>query len=196
MAKEQIKPIEPILAEQTGSEQPKSLLASRFVVILALVVLALAQMLLMYMLLPDPKKLANELSKEFPVLPETLQAAGLSPTPTVHVETRNWIEKKLGEQFKFQDKNRTDPTLYNQLVITITIRIHKKDESRFDRVVATRTEKLRDIVYSVLREAREEELASSDLLAIKQKIMMRINQELEEPFVKEVLCTDMSFSTS
>ncbi|MDR1483289.1 MAG: hypothetical protein LBT09_00545 [Planctomycetaceae bacterium] len=196
MAKEQ-KAVEVVTSDQAVSDQPNSLLGSRFVVIMALVVLALAQMILMYMLLPNPKQVAEAISKQIPVLPDSLEVAGLSPTPIVTVDTRNWIEKKLGDQpFKFQNKNKNDPTVLDQFIGTITFRINKKDESKFDRIVATRTEKLRDIIYTVLREANEEELTAPKMLSVKQKIMMQVNLELGEPLVKEVLCTDTSFGTS
>jgi flagellar basal body-associated protein FliL len=195
MAKEQ-KTVEPLSNNSAAVEQPKSIFASRLVVILILVVLALAQTIIMYMLLPDPKMLAESISKQIPSLPEDLLTSGLSPAPTVHIDTRNWIEKKLGEPFKFQGKNKNDPTVYDQVVLTITVRINRKDESRYDRVAAARPEKLRDIVYTVLREANEDEFNTDRMISLKQKIMMQLNQELGEPFVKEVLFTDMSFSTS
>ncbi|MDR2171531.1 MAG: hypothetical protein LBP59_15420 [Planctomycetaceae bacterium] len=195
MAKEQ-KPVEPAPANQENTEQPKSIFASRMIVILSLVVLALAQMIIMYMMLPNPETIARNITEQIPQLPETLQTAGLTATPETTIDTRNWIEKKLGEPFKFQNKNKTDPTLYDQFIVTITVRINRKDESQFDRVMATRTEKLRDIVYTVLREAKEDEITSPSMLPIKQKIMLHINQELGQPFVKEVLCTDTSFVTS
>ncbi|MDR1053240.1 MAG: flagellar basal body-associated FliL family protein [Planctomycetaceae bacterium] len=195
MAKEQ-KPAEPVAANLTETEQPKSILGSRLIVILALFVLALAQMIVFYMLLPNPQTIAQGITDTLPILPDDVQTAGFSPTPTVRIETRDWIEKKLGDPFKYMNKNKTDPTLSDNFIGTITVRIDKKDEQKFDRVMATRTEKLRDIVYTVLREAKEEEFVSPNLLQIKQKIMMKINEELGQPFVKEVLCTDMSFQTS
>jgi flagellar basal body-associated protein FliL len=193
MAKEQ-KPVEALPVESAVSEQQQSLFGSRFIVIMALVVLALAQMILMYMLLPNPQSIAESINDQIPKLPVTLETAGLSAAPMATVDTRNWIEKKLGEQFKFQNKNKSDPTAYDQVVVTITVRINRKDESKFDRIIITRTEKLRDIVYTVLREANEDEITAPNMLSIKQKILTQLNQELGEPFVKEVLCTDMSFS--
>ncbi|MDR2345753.1 MAG: flagellar basal body-associated FliL family protein [Planctomycetaceae bacterium] len=195
MAKEQ-KVVEPVAANQVESEQQNSLLGSRLIVILALVVLALAQMIIMYMMLPNTETIANSIAKTIPQIPETLEVAGIVPQPATSVDTRNWVEKKLGEQFKYQNKNKTDPTVYDQLTVTITVRIDRKDESKFDRVMVTRTEKLRDIVYTVLRGAKEDELTAPDLLSIKQKIMTHLNQELGQPFIKEVLLTDMSYSTS
>jgi flagellar basal body-associated protein FliL len=194
MAKEQ-KPVEPSPMESIATEQQQSLFGMRFIVIMALVVLALAQMILMYMLLPNPKTIADSIRNEFPDLPATLETEGLSAAPVATIDTRNWVEKKLGEQFKFQNKNKNDPTVYDSFIVTITVRINRKDESKFDRIIITRTEKLRDIVYTVLREASDDELTSPSMLSIKQKIMVQLNQELGEPFVKEVLCTDMSFST-
>ncbi|MDR1290348.1 MAG: flagellar basal body-associated FliL family protein [Planctomycetaceae bacterium] len=192
MAKEQ-KPAEAAPANPVEAEQQKSILGSRLIVILALFVVALAQMIVFYMLLPNPKIIAQDITNTLPKLPEQVETAGFSPSPTVRIETLNWVEKKLGEPFKFQNKNKTDPTTFDSFIVTITVRINKKDESKFDRVMSTRTEKLRDIVYTVLREAKEEELTSPSLLPIKQKIMTKINEELGQPFVKEVLCTDMSF---
>ncbi|MDR1479578.1 MAG: flagellar basal body-associated FliL family protein [Planctomycetaceae bacterium] len=195
MAKEQ-KPAEPAPNNLMDAEQPKSIFSSRLIIILALVVLALAQTIVLYMLLPDPQTIAKNISDQFPELPASVQTGGFSPTPTTGINTHNWIEKKLGEPFKFQDKNKTDPTLYDQFIGTITVRIEKKDEVKFDQIMATRPEKLRDIIYTVLRESKEEELTSPSMLPIKQKIMLQLNEELGGPFVKEVLCTDMSFSTS
>jgi flagellar basal body-associated protein FliL len=193
MAKEQ-KPVESLSVDAAAAEQQQSLLGSRAIVIMVLIVLALAQVILMYMLLPNPQSIAKSISDQIPKLPDTLETAGLSAAPTTTVDTRNWIEKKLGEQFKFQNKNKSDPTAYDQVVVTITVRIDRKDEAKFDRIIITRPEKLRDIIYTVLREANEDEITAPNMLSIKQKILIQLNQELSEPFVKEVLCTDMSFS--
>ncbi|MDR2762846.1 MAG: flagellar basal body-associated FliL family protein [Planctomycetaceae bacterium] len=195
MAKEQ-KTVEPIAVNPAETEPPKSIFGSRLIVILSLIVLALAQMIIMYMMLPNTKQIAEDITNTIPKVPETLEIEHLSPQPVAMVDTRNWVEKKLGEPFKFQNKNKTDPTVYDQFNVTITVRVNRKDESKFDRIVATRTEKLRDIVYTVLREATVDEITMPSMLIIKQRIMLHINQELGQPFVKEVLCTDMSFSTS
>ncbi|MDR1925563.1 MAG: flagellar basal body-associated FliL family protein [Planctomycetaceae bacterium] len=194
MAKEQ-KAVE--LPPDNAAElaQQKSATSMRLIIVLALVALVLGQTIILYMMLPDPQELSKDIRKEIPELPETLNV-NLPDKPITDIDTHNWVEKSLGDQFKLQVRNRTNPALYDSTNIKITVRVDGKDSSKFDKIFATRSEKIRDLTYTVLREATPEEMDAPTMLSIKQKIMKRINEELRYPYVKEVLCTEISTSTS
>ncbi|MDR1925373.1 MAG: CD225/dispanin family protein [Planctomycetaceae bacterium] len=171
--------------------------------IVFVIVLLIGRTIIWYKMMPNEHdRIFNGIRREnmlvppIPIPSKPMFYNSLPPEPITTIDTHNWLEKGLGEIFQLRINNHKNPALFDSINIKITVRVHNKDNKKFDNVFATKSEKIRAIIYDVLREAAPKEIDSPTMSSIRQKIMEQINEELQLPIIKDVLCTEISTSTS
>lgn len=166
----------------------------RIYILLGFVSLILLQATLLFFLLPSPAQVAQQVDSYARSDDQWSEMVRGTVPVDPNVKPIDLKEKSLGEKFTVQDISPRNPSEMEIFSVKVTLKIDKKDEKEFDKLYLERTETLRDIVYAVLRSSTMEERGSETLSAIKNRIRLRINEELGANYVKDVRCTEPSVS--
>ena len=166
-----------------------------FLVLVTVTAVVLAEVLVGYMLLPSPQKVNAEVEKA--IEKTTQKAGGDVPYKTANVKNaiqgEKQIEMPLGDPFNITEGNLTNMPF--RLSISFTVLINKSDEEEFKKRYEESKSRIRNGVITILRDLKQTEITDPNLGLIRNKIMVKINEILGAPLVKDVLYTDIAVQT-
>lgn len=198
MAKEaksddQLDQLDENLENQAAAPKKKS---SRLLILLALISLVLFQVMALYFILPSPGKIAEELQKGGGTIePPEAYRIPKDAIPQPDVNPADLVERPIGDPFRIQEPNPDSPGATDVFTVTVVLKIDKKEAQKFDAILAERPATIRGIVNAVLRGSTLQERKSETLGTIRNKIQIKVNEELGANYVKDVVCTDPSVLT-
>lgn len=181
MAKETKPEIEAEEIQEEEPQQPKR--SPRMFILLGFVALVLFQVIGLAFLLPP-------LLKPQMIEPDPPPDYTTDTTLKTEPVKAELIEKSLGDKFMVRDIGDNNTT--NVFSVKVTLRIEKSDEKKFDKIMENRTETVRGVVYAVLRASTLPERKSETLQSIRNTIRVKVNDELQVNYVKDVVCTEPS----
>jgi flagellar basal body-associated protein FliL len=193
MAKELKSKPEPepvVVPEETPPQPPRSY---RIHILLGLVIIALAQTMFLFFMLPSQKQIAAELLKvKDDVLGDDRYKIPTDVVPMTDLQKEPLAEKPLGDKFKVQSIRQGPEQVTDVFTVTIVVQILKKDETAYDKIYAERQNTIRDAVTTVLRASSLEDRNQTSLITIKRNVKKAVNEVLGITYVQGVLCTDSS----
>jgi hypothetical protein len=173
---------------ETPPPPPKSY---RMHIMLGLVVLALAETILIYMLIPSTERIKKDIldMQQVATNVDDRYKVTTDIKPDADLKTEPLVEKSLGDKFKVQS-TRTDEQITDVFTVSIQVQILKKDETKYDKIYAERQYAVRDAVTVVLRASSVADRNQVSLTTIKREVMKAVNEVLGKTYVKGVLCID------
>ena len=186
---------EPLKQEEPVLVSPPNKSGKTVVLLILITVTAvvLAEVLVGFMLLPSPKKVQADVEK---AVEKTTQKAGEVPYKTAVVnaiQSEKQVEMTLGEPF-----NITEGDVANipfRLSVSFSVLVNKSDEDEFKKRYEANKSRIRNAVLVILRSSKQAEITDPTLGLIRNKIMVKTNEILGAPLVKEVLYTDIAIQT-
>ncbi|MDR1385053.1 MAG: flagellar basal body-associated FliL family protein [Planctomycetaceae bacterium] len=181
------------LAENAESVSIKpSIFKSNLMIILILLVIALAEMTVVYLfVLPSPKQVRasveetqkQEIARQNPIY---------KPMTPKDIQDEPRDEVDLGEYTTTEDDAAGSS---RRLSIHFYGLVNKKELEEYNKRYELNKNRIREAILVILRSAQQAELADPALKMIKNKIMVKVNEILGQPLIKNVLYTDIAVQT-
>ncbi|MDR1141481.1 MAG: hypothetical protein LBL62_07300 [Planctomycetaceae bacterium] len=191
MAKEQKTKPEPepvAVAEET----PKPPRSYRVHILLGLVIIALAQTMFLFFMLPSQKQMQDQLTKlKDHVLDEDIYKVPTDVVPS-DLQKEPLVEKPLGDKFKVQSVRQGTEQITDVFTATIVLQVLKKDEVAYDKLYAERQNAIRDAVAVVLRSSSLEDRNQPALPVIRRNVQKAVNEVLGISYIRGVLFPESS----
>jgi len=178
-------------APETAPAKP-SIFKSNLIIILILFVIALAEMIMAYLfVLPSPGyvKAAIEETEKKEIVKQNPVYKPIVPTD-IQEEPRDEVD--LGEYTTTEDDSASSS---RRLSIHFYGLVNKKELADYTKLYDLNKNRIREAILVILRSAEQQELADPSLKMIKNKIMVKVNEILGQPLVKNVLYTDIAVQT-
>ncbi|MGL4594904.1 MAG: hypothetical protein ACRCUY_09275 [Thermoguttaceae bacterium] len=170
---------------------PKSI--RRVYILVGLVCLVLFQTTILALVLPSGKQTVESAQTNYGgQFPNVIDDVPLLPLEKAKEET---VEKPLGEKFRIQDFRGGSTDELEGLSVTVHVSIFKKDETAFDKLYEKKQMAVRDAVTQVLRSSSREDRTQVNLMTIKNKVQKAVNEVLGTPYVRGVICTDLTLDS-
>ena len=167
----------------------------RLYILLGLGSLVLFQALLMTCMLPSPKKVAQDVIEAGKQEVEESKGQYVAdPVPqdkTVKIETlEKPFGKPAGEKFRISDVNRSDPSKQDGFTCSVYAVIKKSDETAFDKIYDKNVKRIESLIQTILRESNFDERSEPSLSVIRGRIKRRVSEDLDIPYILQILIID------
>jgi flagellar basal body-associated protein FliL len=180
-------------AEGVSERKPRS---PRLIILLSLVTLVLFQVLALFWILPTPQKIKAEIEDGKIILdPPNDFRTPVDAVPQTGIKPEDLLEKTIGDPFRVQDPNPDNPGATDVFSVAVILKIDKKDERKFDKLLLEQPATIRSIVYAVLRSSTLTERKQETLGAIRNKILTKVNEHFGSNYVKDVVCDNPSVTS-
>ncbi|MDR1494189.1 MAG: flagellar basal body-associated FliL family protein [Planctomycetaceae bacterium] len=176
---------------ESGLVKP-SIFKSNLMIILILFVVALMEMIVAYLfVLPSPEQVRasvektekKEIEKQNPVY---------KPIVPKDIQEEPRDEVDLGEYTTTEDDSASSS---RRLSIHFYGLVNKKELDEYNKRYELNKNRIREAILVILRSSQQAELADPALKMIKNKIMVKVNEILGQPLIKNVLYTDIAVQT-
>ncbi|MCL2347639.1 MAG: flagellar basal body-associated FliL family protein [Planctomycetaceae bacterium] len=179
-------------AEVSSPKKPGMVIV--FLILMTVTAVVLAEVLVGYLLLPSPQRVNAEVEE---AVKKTTQKSGKVPYKTAVVDAihrEEQIEVALGEAFNITEGDVTNVPF--RLSVSFSVLINKSDKDEYEKRYEANKSRIRNAVLVILRSAKQTEITDPTLGLIRNKIMVKVNEILGMPLVKEVLYTDIAVQTT
>ncbi|MDR1268371.1 MAG: hypothetical protein LBK82_02490 [Planctomycetaceae bacterium] len=192
MAKDQkTKPEpEPVAVAEEIPKPPRSY---RVHILLGLVVIALAQTMFLFFMLPSQERIQQKLVElKTQVLNNEDIYKGITDVVPSDLQKEPLVEKPLGDKFKVQSVRQGPEQVTDVFTATIVLQVLKKDEVAYDKLYAERQNAIRDAVAVVLRSSTLEDRNQPALPVIRRNVQKAVNEVLGISYIRGVLFPESS----
>lgn len=181
--------------EDTVAEAPAPPKSYRMHILIGLVIVALLQTIVLYLMIPTPKQIQAGIDELRPDIAGVDYKADPNVVPEGENTKEELIEKPLGEKFRVQDVRKGPEQTIDSFAVTMHVQIFEKDDTTFTELYTKKEFAIRDAVTEVLRGTTLEERGEVLLQTIRRKVMKRINEVLGIPYIRGVICTEPQMDT-
>ena len=167
----------------------------RLYILLGLVSLIFFQAMLLAFLLPSPNQVAKRVEaaaqQEIDDDGGQLVVPPIPPEKPVKIDTlEKPFGKPEGEKFRISDVNRSDPSKQDGFTCSVNVVIKKSDERAFDKMYETSVRRIDALIQTILRESTLDERSEPSLSVIRGRIKRRASEDLNIPYILDILITD------
>ena len=174
--------------EEVNTSQPKKLFFSTsLLVLLILFVIALAEVLAAYLLLPSPS--AVRTAVEETMNNDVKIKPPYKPTIDENMQDEEREEVDLGEFTIIVDDAATAPF---RMSIHFYGLVNKKDRVEYDKRYDIHKNRIREAILVIVRSSPQSEITEPSLGLVKNKITVKVNEILGMPLVKGLVYTDFA----
>jgi len=163
-------------------------------ILLGMILLILLNTIVLALLLPSRETASNNLNDVINRQiedPTTFKLPSLPPDPPKPVETITMpFGKPEGEKYRIQDVNRNDPSVTSGFSCSVYVKIKKSDETAFNKIYEPKAKEINQLVQTILRESDLTERTEASLSVIRGRIKRRATEELDIPYILEIIIND------
>ncbi|MDR0869783.1 MAG: flagellar basal body-associated FliL family protein [Planctomycetaceae bacterium] len=181
--------------EEIVAEAPAKPKSYRLHILIGLVCLALLQTIVLYLMIPTPRELRDDIDQLRPQIAGVPIEVDPNVLPEGEMKKEELVEKPLGEKFQVQDVRKGAEQTIDSFTVTIHVQVFKKDDYKFTELYTKKEFEIRDAVTEVLRGTTVDERSEVSLQTIRRKVMKRVNEVLGIPYIRGVLCTEPKVDT-
>jgi flagellar basal body-associated protein FliL len=192
MAKEKKEQNEEQIQENNQSA-PKSIFG-RLHLLLMLAGVVIAETVVAYFLLPSPNKVSSEVQAAMEeAIPEELPYELYEPDEKSNMKKEEQLEVDLGEFTLTENDSASNTT--SRLQIHFWALVDKDKKEDFQQLFDERKNRIRASILEILRARSSKELKDPKLGLITNRILVKINSILGEPYVDNIIYTDFAWDT-
>jgi flagellar basal body-associated protein FliL len=178
---------------QNANAAPKSIFG-RMHLLLMLAGVVIAETVVAYFLLPSPNKVTSEVQAAMEeTIPEELPYDLYEPDEKSNMKREEQLEVDLGEFTLTENDSASNTT--SRLQIHFWALVDKDKEEDFLALFEERKNRIRASILEILRARSSKELKDPKLGLITNRILVKINSILGEPYVDNIIYTDFAWDT-